>query len=43
MFEKTHRVKTHDLSEMLIRRQLEILSELVTQEQLMVPCGLGVE
>ena len=36
VFEKTHRVKTHALSEMLIRRRLEILSELVEQEQLVV-------
>ena len=36
VFEKTHRVKTHALSEMLIRRRLEILSKLVTQEQLVV-------
>ena len=35
-FEKTHRVRTHALAEMLIRRRLEMLSELAKQEQLVV-------
>ena len=36
VFERTHRVRTHALGEMLIRRRLEMLSELATQESLEV-------
>jgi transposase InsO family protein len=40
VFEKTHRVRTHALSEMLIRRRLDILSELTKQEGLDVTVEL---
>lgn len=36
VFERTHKVRTHALGEMLIRRRLEMLSELATQERLEV-------
>ena len=36
VFERTHRVRTHALGEMLIRRRLDMLRELVSQEQLQV-------
>ena len=36
VFERTHRVKTHALGEMLVRRRLELLSELAAQECLEV-------
>ena len=36
VFEKTHRVWTHALAEVLIRRRVEMLSELAAQERLVV-------
>jgi hypothetical protein len=36
VFERTHRVRTHALGEMLIRRRIEMLSELAKQEGLSV-------
>ena len=36
VFERTHKVRTHALSEMLVRRRLALLSELAAQESLEV-------